>query len=116
MIFRKMLERESNLPPWRELLKIYWRMEARGEVRGGRFVNGVSGEQFALPEALSLLRKIPKREESEQIITISSADPLNLIGIILPEDKIPVSPLTKIHFKNGSVVHDNVSNIRVGLG
>lgn len=104
VIFKKMLERESNLPPWRDLLRVYWRMEARGEIRGGRFVAGVSGEQFALPEALSLLRKIPKREESEQVITLSSADPLNLVGIILPGDKIPISPLSQIHFKDGSVV------------
>ncbi|MEE9444040.1 MAG: DEAD/DEAH box helicase [Cocleimonas sp.] len=104
LVFKIMLERESNLPPWRDLLRVYWRMEARGEIRGGRFVDGVSGEQFALPEALTLLRKIPKREASEKIISISSADPLNLVGIILPNDKIPVSPLTQILFKYGSQI------------
>ena len=111
VMFRKMLERESNLPPWRDLLRVYWRMEARGEIRGGRFVDGVSGEQFALPEALSLLRKIPKREESEQVITISSADPLNLVGIIIPGEKIPVSPLTDIHFNNGALVDKNNNQV-----
>lgn len=115
VIFKKMLEREANLPPWRDLLRIYWRMEARGEIRGGRFVNGVSGEQFALTEALSLLRKIPKRETSNQIISISSADPLNLIGIILPGEKISISPLSKVHFKNGSaLLDDHASEIKVG--
>ncbi|MCK5904646.1 MAG: ATP-dependent DNA helicase, partial [Gammaproteobacteria bacterium] len=117
VIFRKMLERESNLPPWRDLLRVYWRMEARGEIRGGRFVDGVGGEQFALPEALSLLRKIPKREKSEDIITLSSADPLNLIGIILPGDKIPISPFSQIRFKGGSVLADDeVSVSKSGFG
>lgn len=104
VIFRKVLERENNLPPWRDLLRVYWRMEARGEIRGGRFINGVSGEQFALPEAINVLRKSPKKEG--QRITISSADPLNLVGIILPGDKIPITPLSKISFENGVVVAD----------
>ena len=107
IVFKKMLEREHNLPPWRDLLRVYWRMEARGEVRGGRFINGVSGEQFALPEALTLLRKIPKREPSEQVITISSADPLNLVGIIIPGDKVSISPLSSIRFVNGCLVESD---------
>ncbi|GAA0418612.1 DEAD/DEAH box helicase [Cocleimonas flava] len=101
VIFRKVLERENNLPQWRDLLRVYWRMEARGEIRGGRFVNGVSGEQFALPEALNVLRKSRKNNKADQSITISSADPLNLIGILLPGDKVPVTPLTNISFING---------------
>ncbi len=103
VLFRKMLEREQNLPPWRDLLRVYWRMEARGEIRGGRFVNGVSGEQFALPEALTLLKKSTKKENSKQQVSISSADPLNLVGILLPGDKVPISPHSMIHFIDGVV-------------
>ena len=72
VVFRKLLERESGLPSWRELLYLYRRLEARGEIRGGRFVQGFSGEQFALPEAVSLLREERKRDADEQMITISS--------------------------------------------
>lgn len=104
VIFRKMLEREQNLPPWRDLLRVYWRLEARGEIRGGRFVNGVSGEQFALKEALKVLRKASNKEKSDQIITLSSVDPLNLVGILLPGDKIPNTPLTKISFQYGNII------------
>ncbi len=112
VIFRKVLERENNLPQWRDLLRVYWRMEARGEIRGGRFVNGVSGEQFALPEAINVLRKSHKqdhkKENAQQLITISSADPLNLVGILLPGEKIPVTPLTNITFVNGVPVTSDV--------
>ena len=105
-----MLEREHNLPPWRDLLRVYWRMEARGEIRGGRFVNGVSGEQFALPEALSVLKKSSKKEKCNQQISISSSDPLNLVGILLPGDKIPISPHSMIHFVDGVVEKDKRPN------
>ena len=108
VIFRKVLERENNLPQWRDLLRVYWRMEARGEIRGGRFVNGVSGEQFALPEAINVLRKSRKKDQAEQSITISSADPLNLVGILLPGEKVPVKPLSNISFVNGVPVTSDV--------
>ncbi|MEE9326974.1 MAG: DEAD/DEAH box helicase [Cocleimonas sp.] len=104
VIFRKMLERENNLPPWRDLLRVYWRLEARGEIRGGRFINGVSGEQFALKEAIKVLRKTHNKDKSGQTVTISSADPLNLVGIILPGEKVPQSPLSDICFVKGVVV------------
>jgi ATP-dependent Lhr-like helicase len=104
VIFRKMLERENNLPPWRDLLRVYWRLEARGEIRGGRFINGVSGEQFALKEAIKVLRKTHNKDKSDQIITISSADPLNLVGIILPGEKVPQTPLSDICFAKGVVI------------
>jgi ATP-dependent Lhr-like helicase len=99
-----MLERENNLPPWRDLLRVYWRLEARGEIRGGRFINGVSGEQFALKEAIKVLRKTHNKDKSDQIITISSADPLNLVGIILPGEKVPQTPLSDICFAKGVVI------------
>jgi len=110
VIFRKALEREHNLPPWRDLLRIYWRLEARGEIRGGRFVNGVSGEQFALKEAIKVLRKTSNKEKTDQQVTISSADPLNLVGIILPGEKIPLTPLTKISFINGVLVTEQTAS------
>ena len=78
VVFRKLLERESGLPPWRELFYVYRRMEARGEIRGGRFISGFAGEQFALPEAADLLRGIARDSASDQV-SISAADPLNLI-------------------------------------
>lgn len=109
IVFKKLLDRESHLPAWRDLLKIYWRMEARGEIRGGRFVAGMSGEQFALPEAIASLRKIHSTQATNQLIMLSSADPLNLVGSILPGKKIPSSLRTHIVFKNGvaiAVRHD----------
>jgi ATP-dependent Lhr-like helicase len=87
VVFRKLLEREAGLPPWRELHYVYRRLEARGEVRGGRFVSGFSGEQFALPEAAAALRKIA-RDEGRERVSISALDPLNLAGILTPGERI----------------------------
>jgi ATP-dependent Lhr-like helicase len=84
VVFRDLLARESLMPPWRELLQVYRRMEARGEIRGGRFVAGFLGEQFARPEALDLLRHIRRSEKDSESIDVSAGDPLNLTGIILP--------------------------------
>ena len=113
VLFRKVLERESNLPPWRDLLRVFWRMEARGEIRGGRFVNGISGEQFALPEAINVLRKSSKKEKLKRKVIISSADPLNLVGILLPGDKIPVTPHRNICFINGVEVTNEVISLPI---
>jgi len=84
VVFRDMLARETLAPTWRELLQVYRRMEARGEIRGGRFVAGFLGEQFARPEALDMLRAVRRSEKSAVGFEIASADPLNLTGIILP--------------------------------
>jgi ATP-dependent Lhr-like helicase len=84
VVFRDMLARETLAPTWRELLQVYRRMEARGEIRGGRFVSGFLGEQFARPEALDLLRHVRRSEKSAVGFEIAPADPLNLTGIILP--------------------------------
>ena len=89
LVFREVLARESNLPKWRELLIAFRRLEDRGEVRGGRFVNGFLGEQFALPEAVDSLRAIRNRPMSGEMVTISAADPLNLVGIIVPGERVP---------------------------
>ncbi|HSB21929.1 MAG TPA: hypothetical protein VLE94_02345, partial [Burkholderiaceae bacterium] len=101
VVFRKLLEREAEgLPPWRELHYVYRRLEARGEVRGGRFVSGFSGEQFALPEAAAALRKIAK-EEGRERVSISAADPLNLAGILTPGEKIARLPGNRLLFEGG---------------
>jgi ATP-dependent Lhr-like helicase len=100
VLFRKLLEREEGLPPWRELYYVLRRLEARGEVRGGRFVSGFSGEQFALPEAAAALRKTAK-EPGKERVAISAVDPLNLAGIITPGDKVPRLPGNRLLFEGG---------------
>ncbi len=101
VVFRKVLEREANLPPWRELLYVYRRMEARGEIRGGRFVQGMSGEQFALPEAVATLREQRKRGGTGAMLVITAADPLNLAGILTPGPKIPAQGHNRLLYRDG---------------
>ncbi|MEX2494688.1 MAG: hypothetical protein WD448_01295, partial [Woeseia sp.] len=96
---RRVLEREPLLPPWRDLLYAFRRMEARGEVRGGRFVQGMSGEQFALPEAIGPLREARKREDGD--VMLSAADPLNLVGIITPGQRLPSLPGNRLLLRRG---------------
>jgi len=88
VVFRKTIEREKQPVPWRDLARIYRTLEARGEIRGGRFVAGFSGEQYALPEAVALLRAVRKRGELTPI-SVSAADPLNFRGILTPDDRVP---------------------------
>ena len=101
VVFRKVLEREEGIPSWRELLYVYRRLEARGDIRGGRFVNGFAGEQFALPEALSLLKDIRKQEKTAELTVLSAADPLNLCGIITPGERIPSSSSQRVVYRDG---------------
>ncbi len=101
VVFRKLLEREDGLPPWRELFYVYRRLEARGEISGGRFVSGFSGEQFALNDAAVLLRKVANTEAADEHVAISAADPLNLVGILTPGDKVPRLPGNRVLFENG---------------
>lgn len=101
VVFRKLLEREPIVPPWRDLLHVYWRMEARGEIRGGRFVDGVAGEQFARPDAIEALRAIRRQKRSEELIAVSASDPLNLVGILLPGEKIAAKPNHRILYRDG---------------
>jgi ATP-dependent Lhr-like helicase len=101
VVFRKLLEREDGLPPWRELFYVYRRLEARGEIRGGRFVGGFSGEQFALNDAAALLRKVADTEAREEHVSISAADPLNLVGILTPGEKVPRLAGNRVLFENG---------------
>ncbi|MEO8037364.1 MAG: DEAD/DEAH box helicase [Betaproteobacteria bacterium] len=100
VVFRKLLERESGLPPWRDLHYVYRRLEARGEARGGRFVNGFAGEQFALPEAAAALRRIARAEGIDRVC-ISAADPLNLAGILTPGEKVARLAGNRLLFENG---------------
>src|SRR3954469_19762925 len=101
VVFRRVLSRESGLPAWRELLMVYRRLEARGEIRGGRFVTGMSGEQFALPEAIGQLRSIRRLEGGGQLVGISAADPLNLTGIVTPGERIPALTTNRILYRDG---------------
>jgi ATP-dependent Lhr-like helicase len=105
VVFRRILARESGAPSWRELVTLYRRMEARGEIRGGRFVAGMSGEQFALPEAIGLLRAVRREEPSDAPLVLSASDPLNLVGIITPEtERVTASLGNRILFRGGSAV------------
>ncbi|MDB5961523.1 MAG: box helicase, partial [Massilia sp.] len=102
VMFWRLLEREAAwLPSWRELLPVYHKLEARGEIRGGRFVAGFSGEQFALPEAIPLLREVRKRPLDDTLVLLSGVDPLNLCGTLLPGDKVPALAGNRILFRDG---------------
>ena len=101
VIFRRLLTREALDVPWRELARVYRRLEARGEIRGGRFVTGMSGEQFALPDAVERLREIRRSAHDDRLIPLSAADPLNLTGIIAGEERIRASAANRIVYRNG---------------
>jgi ATP-dependent Lhr-like helicase len=98
----RLLEREAAwLPSWRELLRVYHRLEARGELRGGRFVAGLSGEQFALPEAVAALRQVRRRAKDGEALVVSANDPLNLAGTVLPGAKVPRLPGARVLYRDG---------------
>ncbi len=102
VVFWRLLDREPDwLPPWREWLPVLHRMEARGEVRGGRFVAGLAGEQFALPEAIPLLRDTRRLAPDGALVRLSAVDPLNLCGTLLPGEKVPALPANHILFRDG---------------
>jgi ATP-dependent Lhr-like helicase len=102
VLFRDLLTRESNAPKWRDLLNMLRRLEARGEIRGGRFVSGFVGEQYALPEAMESLRAGRTRDCSA-IIPVSAGDPMNLAGIVIPGDRIAAVPGKQVLYRNGSL-------------
>lgn len=98
----RLLAREADwLPPWRDLLRVYHRLEARGEIRGGRFVAAVAGEQFALPEALGLLREVRKRPLPGEMLAVSAVDPINQLGTLLPGSRVPALAANRILFRDG---------------
>ncbi len=104
IVFRRMLTREPNAAPWRELARVYRRLEARGEIRGGRFVHGMSGEQFALPEAIERMREIRREAHDGKLVVLSAADPLNLTGIITADERIRAVAATRIAYRDGVAV------------
>jgi ATP-dependent Lhr-like helicase len=98
----RLLEREAAwLPSWRELLRVYHRLEARGEIRGGRFIAGLSGEQFALPEAVGALRRMRGKDPDGALLALSASDPLNLVGTVLPGSKVPRLPGARVLYRDG---------------
>lgn len=106
----RLLEREAAwLPPWRELMRVYHRLEARGEIRGGRFIAGIPGEQFALPEAIAALRKARRTADSGQWVSVAAVDPANLLGSLLPGEKVPRVPGARVLFRDGLPVGKLVS-------
>jgi ATP-dependent Lhr-like helicase len=104
VVFRALLARESRLPTWREIVMVYRRLEARGEIRGGRFVSGVGGEQFALPEAVGRLRAVRKLDKAGELVVISAADPLNLVGILTPDPRVTAIARSRILFRDGVAI------------
>ena len=102
VVFWRLLAREAPwLPPWRDLLRVYRRLESRGEIRGGRFVAGFSGEQFAAPDAIGLLREIRRRPSSGQWVSLSGADPLNLVGVLTPGARLPALIGNRVVYRDG---------------
>ena len=101
VVFRKILDRESINVPWRDLLRVYRRLEARGEIRGGRFIGGFSGEQFALADAVTLLRSIRRTALDGSMISVSAADPLNLLGIVVPTGRLSPSSSNRVLYRDG---------------
>jgi ATP-dependent Lhr-like helicase len=102
VIFRRLIERETaGLPPWRDLLRAYRRLESRGEIRGGRFIAGFSGEQFALPEAIAMLREVRRQSDAEDWAVVSGSDPLNLAGILTPGRKLASLAGNRLVYRGG---------------
>ena len=104
VICRRLLTRETPGVPWRDLVRVYRRLEARGEIRGGRFVSGVSGEQFALGDAVERLREIRRAGDDNRLIVVSGADPLNLTGVLSAGNRIRASVGTRLVYRNGVVL------------
>lgn len=101
VVFSRLLIREPCAPPWRELLRVFRRLEARGEIRGGRFVSGVSGEQYALPEGVGSLREVRRQDKTGALISLTAADPLNLLGIMTSGPRLPAITVNRILYKDG---------------
>jgi ATP-dependent Lhr-like helicase len=102
VVFRDLLERETTIPRWRELQGMFRRLEARGNVRGGRFLSGFGGEQFAVPEAVASLRET-RLNPVEEAITVAAADPLNLAGVVVPGERPAAVPGKTVTFLGGAV-------------
>ncbi|MGE5207100.1 MAG: DEAD/DEAH box helicase, partial [Chlamydiota bacterium] len=116
VVFRDLLAREAIVPKWRELAMAFHRLEDRGEVRGGRFISGFLGEQFALPVAVESLRAMRKSELTGETITISAADPLNLVGIIVPGERVPAISGKTVTFRDGVAVLSQETSAHAAAG
>jgi ATP-dependent Lhr-like helicase len=104
VVFWRLLEREAEwLPPWRDLLRVFQRLEARGVIRGGRFVNGLAGEQFALPEAIPVLREVRRHANDGAFVCVAGTDPLNLAGTLLVGERVPAVAGNRLLFRDGVV-------------
>jgi len=114
VMMRQLLVRESAAPPWRDLVAVYRRLEARGEIRGGRFVSGMSGEQFALPEAVEALRALRAVPPIPEEVRVAATDPLNLVGILTPGPRVPSVGGHTVVYRNG--VPDLPPPVEVSLG
>ncbi|MGH7530875.1 MAG: DEAD/DEAH box helicase [Gemmatimonadales bacterium] len=101
VVFRRLVQREDLPAPWRDILRVFRRLEARGEIRGGRFVGGFSGEQYALPEAVGLLRTTRREQGAGELVAVSGADPLNLVGILTPDEAVPALATNRILYRDG---------------
>jgi ATP-dependent helicase Lhr and Lhr-like helicase len=104
VVFRRLLAREANIAPWRDLARVYRRLEARGEIRGGRFVTGMSGEQFALADAVERLREIRRTPASGRCLAISAADPLNLAGLVTAGDRVRAVAANRLVYRDGAPI------------
>ncbi|HEX8817194.1 MAG TPA: DEAD/DEAH box helicase [Terriglobales bacterium] len=113
IVFRDLLTRETNLPKWRELQMAFRRLEDRGEIRGGRFVDGFMGEQFALPVAVESLRATRKLPPSGEVVRLSAADPLNLVGIIVPGERVAAISGHTVRFRDGVAVEESAPSTAV---
>ena len=105
----EMLDREAAwLPPWRELVRVYRRLEARGEIRGGRFIAGVTGEQFALPDAIATLRAVRRQPPDDTLVCLSASDPANLLGTVLAGPKVPRVAGSRVLYRDGLAIGASV--------
>ena len=103
VVFRRVLARETGIPPWRDLVRVLRRMEDRGEVRGGRFVERW-GEQYALPEAITVIRSLKREKKLGELVSVSACDPVNLVGIVTPGKRLPATPGNRILYRDGEPV------------
>jgi ATP-dependent Lhr-like helicase len=107
----RLLEREADwLPPWRDLIRVLHRLEARGEIRGGRFIARLSGEQFALPEAIPALRRARNRPDDGTLVCISGVDPLNLVGTVLSGTKVPRIAGSRVLYRDGIAIATRIAD------
>jgi ATP-dependent Lhr-like helicase len=104
VVFRRLVVREANAAPWRELSRVYRRLEARGEIRGGRFVSGMSGEQFALAGAVERLREMRREGPDGKLIIINAVDPLNLTGVLTTGERVRAVHTNRIAYRDGVAV------------